>query len=108
LCLRSAGRREFARWVARLRKYAPLSKPIRAELRNPGDDLVGEVLDQGDHYALAVSPLLDYCHACETLIHEWAHIVYYERFSDRFDLHDDGYWLRFGVLYRHFYPDPDE
>jgi hypothetical protein len=51
---------------------------------------------------------VDYSHATETLIHEWAHLRRYEQDPDSFDLHDDAYWLEIGRIYRDFFPDDEQ
>jgi hypothetical protein len=70
-------------------------------------DAIGACWDEGDRYVLRVCPFVDYSHATETLIHEWAHLRRYERDPDSFDLHDDAYWLELGRIYRDFFPDDE-
>jgi hypothetical protein len=91
---------EFKRWVARCRKLFPLSKPVRATLENPGEDLIGICWDAGESLVLKVCPRLDRHHAAETLLHEWAHLFRGEEDPDGLDLHDGTYWMKFGELYR--------
>lgn len=85
----------------------PLAKPVVALLADADDGFMGECWDDHDcgQYMIRVDPLLDYAHAHDTLMHEWAHLSYYEDYPERFDLHDDGYWIRFGILYRAVFPE---
>lgn len=76
--------------------------PVRATLDDPGHDLVGVCwkTDSDTAYVIRVCPRLDYISACETLLHEWCHLHYGEDEPTRFDLHDRGYWERYGEIYR--------
>lgn len=79
---------------------------MRATLDDPGPDLIGvcwkatSASGQPTHYVIKVCPRLDFLHAFDTLLHEWAHLSYGEDRPDNFDLHDGGYWERHGELYR--------
>lgn len=78
----------------------PLSKPVRARLEPPGDDLIGVCWDAGESLVLKVCPRLDRHHCVDTLLHEWAHLYRAEDDPDGLDLHDALYWEKFGEIYR--------
>lgn len=107
-CYRAIRPREWRYWIARCKRILPLSKPVRALLEASAPDLIGECWDDGPAYEIRVDPLLDHIHVADTLLHEWAHLSYYEDFPERFNAHDDGYWVRFGVLYRGIFPSEDD
>jgi hypothetical protein len=87
--------------VHRLSRLFPVSKRVDAELMQTSEpNTVGTVDDVGPHYKLRVDPALDYVHAMDVLMHEWAHMLRYEVDPESFDLHDDAFWVAFGTIYR--------
>lgn len=108
MCYRGISRREWRYWLARCRRILPLNKPVNALLESSSPDAIGECWDGGEWYELRVDPHLDHIHVVDTLLHEWAHLSYYEDRPDRFSAHDDGYWVRLGVLYRGIFPSEDD
>lgn len=91
---------EFKRWVTRMRKLFPLSKPVRCFLSDPGPDLVGICWDGGSSYVVKVCPRMDRHHAAETLLHEWVHLTRGDEDPQSLDLHDAAYWVKYGEMYR--------
>lgn len=87
--------------MRRLSRTFAVAKPVDAALAKTSEPgTVGTVEDAGPHYVLRIDPLLDYVHAMDVLMHEWAHMLRYERDPSSFDLHDDAFWVAFGVIYR--------
>lgn len=83
-----------------MRRTFHVSKRVVATLGESDPGTVGQCWDDGDAYAIVVDAKLDFIHAMDTLIHEWAHLMCCDHDPESFDLHDDAYWIRFGAIYR--------
>jgi hypothetical protein len=67
----------FAQCLLRLKKFCPLSRPVRLELvpllQRTGN--VGESLVRSAEYILRIDSRMDEMTRIDTLLHEWAHLL---------------------------------
>ncbi len=95
----------FRRQCRKLRKLAPLSVPVRirrCRLKNWCGRVVVHEHSNGrpKHINIYVSDKLDLDSTIDTLIHEWAHALAYDRHRAPVDQHDGVFWLAHGEVYR--------
>ena len=96
-------RRKMQHWVAYLREHAPTDLPVVVRLSKPPSGFVGLLSKTAKRYTVYIEPNMAFAAIMETLGHEWAHALAYDKDGydqENFAIHGDHWGKANAFVYR--------